>query len=63
PDAPEGHHGYGQYRETYKKVDGQWLIDSVLLTRFWMDPLESWTPAETVTPSDTKSAPKTTNGE
>ncbi|MEO3931004.1 nuclear transport factor 2 family protein [Micromonosporaceae bacterium B7E4] len=39
PNAPEGHRGYGQYRETYKKVNGEWLIDSVLLTRFRMDPL------------------------
>ncbi|MFC3499607.1 nuclear transport factor 2 family protein [Micromonospora sp. NPDC049366] len=44
PNAPEGHNGYGQYRETYKKVDGEWLIDSVLLTRFRMDPLENWAP-------------------
>ncbi|MEU4097182.1 nuclear transport factor 2 family protein [Streptomyces sp. NPDC026673] len=43
-DAPEGHNGYGQYRETYRRVDGQWLIDSVLLTRLRMDPLENWTP-------------------
>jgi uncharacterized protein (TIGR02246 family) len=43
-DAPEGHHGYGQYRETYRKVDGHWLIDSLVLTRFRMDPLENWTP-------------------
>lgn len=46
PQAPEGHHGYGQYRETYRRIDGQWLIDSVLLTRFRMDPLENWIPAE-----------------
>ncbi|TDC31882.1 nuclear transport factor 2 family protein [Micromonospora sp. 15K316] len=44
PNAPEGHNGYGQYRETYQRVDGEWLIDSVLLTRFRMDPLENWTP-------------------
>ncbi|MGW3650937.1 nuclear transport factor 2 family protein [Streptomyces sp. NPDC000878] len=43
-DAPEGHDGYGQYRETYRKVDGRWLIDSLVLTRFRMDPLENWTP-------------------
>ncbi|WP_333754319.1 nuclear transport factor 2 family protein [Streptomyces sp. IBSBF 3352] len=43
-DAPEGHNGYGQYRETYRKVDGRWLIDSVELTRFRMDPLDSWDP-------------------
>ncbi|MEU4678527.1 nuclear transport factor 2 family protein [Micromonospora sp. NPDC023737] len=44
PEAPEGHNGYGQYRETYRKVDGRWLIDSLLLTRLRMDPLENWTP-------------------
>ncbi|MDX3053957.1 nuclear transport factor 2 family protein [Streptomyces sp. NE06-03E] len=44
PNAPEGHHGYGQYRETYKKVHGKWLIDSVVLTRFRMEPLGNWTP-------------------
>ncbi|MFK0126957.1 nuclear transport factor 2 family protein [Streptomyces nigra] len=43
-DAPEGHNGYGQYRETYRKVDGRWLIDSVELTRFRMDPLDNWDP-------------------
>lgn len=42
--APEGHNGYGQYRETYRKVDGAWLIDSLELTRFRMDPLANWTP-------------------
>lgn len=25
--------GYGHYRETYEKVDGEWLISSVKLTR------------------------------
>jgi len=44
--APDGHNGYGQYRETYRKVDGQWLIDSLVLTRFRMDPLDNWTPNE-----------------
>lgn len=48
-DAPEGHNGYGQYHETYKKVNGKWLIDSVLLTRFWMEPLPAWTPTNTTT--------------
>ena len=46
PGAPEGHNGYGQYRETYRKVDGTWLIDSVVLTRFRMDPLANWTADE-----------------
>ncbi|GGK30767.1 bile-acid 7-alpha-dehydratase [Streptomyces camponoticapitis] len=43
-NAPEGHDGYGQYRETYLRVGGRWLIDSLLLTRFRMDPLENWNP-------------------
>ncbi|WP_106814532.1 nuclear transport factor 2 family protein [Microbacterium timonense] len=46
PDAPEGHNGYGQYRETYRKVDGRWLIDTLELTRFRMDPLDNWTADE-----------------
>ncbi|MFI9731086.1 nuclear transport factor 2 family protein [Streptomyces sp. NPDC052092] len=49
-DAPQGHHGYGQYRETYQKVDGKWLIDSVLLTRFRMDPIPNWNPPKTAAP-------------
>jgi len=40
--APEGHVGYGQYRETYRRIDGEWLIDSLILTRFRMDPLANW---------------------
>ncbi|MFE5143996.1 nuclear transport factor 2 family protein [Streptomyces fagopyri] len=43
-NAPEGHNGYGQYRETYRRVDGNWLIESLSLTRFRKDPLENWTP-------------------
>ncbi|MEU5963358.1 nuclear transport factor 2 family protein [Micromonospora parva] len=62
PNAPEGHNGYGQYRETYKKVNGRWLIDSVLLTRFWMDSLPAWTPPATTTPSDSSTQPANTNG-
>jgi hypothetical protein len=30
-------HGYGHYRETYRKVDGQWLIASRALTRIRVD--------------------------
>lgn len=26
-------HGYGHYHETYRKVAGQWLIDSMTITR------------------------------
>ncbi|GGK30717.1 hypothetical protein GCM10011583_73180 [Streptomyces camponoticapitis] len=43
----EGHHGYGQYRETYEKVNGKWLISSVNLTRFWMESLPAWSPPAT----------------
>ncbi|MER7811928.1 nuclear transport factor 2 family protein [Streptomyces sp900116325] len=49
PNAPQGHHGYGQYHETYKKVHGKWLIDSVVLTRFRMEPLANWTPPTSTT--------------
>jgi hypothetical protein len=27
------HHGYGHYHETYRKVDGKWLIATLHLTR------------------------------
>ncbi|MNP41197.1 Bile acid 7-alpha dehydratase [compost metagenome] len=43
-DAPTGHNGYGQYHETYRKVDGVWKISSMELTRFRMDPLKNWDP-------------------
>ncbi len=48
-EVVEGHHGYGQYRETYEKVGGTWLISSVDLTRFWMEPLPGWTRPATTT--------------
>ncbi|NIK68349.1 MULTISPECIES: nuclear transport factor 2 family protein [unclassified Paenibacillus] len=47
PDAENaypGHNGYGQYRETYRRVDGVWKISSTVLTRFRMDPLNNWNP-------------------
>ncbi|WP_059044494.1 nuclear transport factor 2 family protein [Paenibacillus rubinfantis] len=47
PDTEEaypGHNGYGQYRETYRKVGGVWKISSMKLTRFRMDPLANWDP-------------------
>ncbi|CAM4498261.1 hypothetical protein FHS16_005479 [Paenibacillus endophyticus] len=43
-DAYPGHHGYGQYHESYKKVDGVWKISSTELTRFRVDPLKNWDP-------------------
>jgi hypothetical protein len=30
-------HGYGHYRETYKKIDGEWRIASLKLTRIRID--------------------------
>jgi len=30
-------HGYGHYRETYEKLDGQWLIKSRALSRIKVD--------------------------
>ncbi|MCK8489918.1 nuclear transport factor 2 family protein [Paenibacillus sp. MBLB2552] len=42
--SPPGHNGYGQYHETYRKVNGVWKISSMELTRFRMDPLKNWDP-------------------
>lgn len=36
PDGTELH-GYGHYHETYEKVDGQWRIATLLLTRLRTD--------------------------
>ena len=30
-------HGYGHYRETYRKIDGAWLIQSLKLSRLRVD--------------------------
>jgi hypothetical protein len=30
-------HGYGHYHETYEKVDGQWRIASIQLSRLRVD--------------------------
>lgn len=36
--APIRHlHGYGHYHETYRKVDGEWKIQSTTLTRLRVD--------------------------
>lgn len=40
--APEGHNGYGQYRESYRRENGVWKISRLILTRFRMDPLDNW---------------------
>lgn len=36
PDGSELH-GYGHYHETYEKVDGQWRIKTIALTRLRVD--------------------------
>ena len=30
-------HGYGHYHETYEKVDGEWRIKTIALTRLRVD--------------------------
>jgi len=34
-------HGYGHYHETYRKIDGEWRIQSMKLTRLRLD-TEPW---------------------
>ena len=45
PDGTEMH-GYGHYHETYEKVDGDWRIKTLTLTRLRVD----FTPAAAATP-------------
>ena len=28
--------GYGHYHETYARIDGVWLIETIQLTRLWL---------------------------
>lgn len=35
--SPTDMHGYGHYHETYKRVDGQWRIAALKLTRLRVD--------------------------
>lgn len=37
--APSGLRGYGHYHERYRRVDGEWKIASMKLTRLRRDPL------------------------
>lgn len=38
PDSPITEiHGFGHYHETYRKIDGQWLIQTNRLTRLCVD--------------------------
>ncbi|MEW1773655.1 nuclear transport factor 2 family protein [Streptomyces sp. NPDC086777] len=37
--AGGGFHGYGQYHDTYKRIDGRWYITGSVLERYRMDTL------------------------
>ncbi|MFC9910889.1 nuclear transport factor 2 family protein [Streptomyces sp. NPDC127197] len=40
-----GFHGYGEYHDTYKRINGHWYIDSTVLSRFRVDAVPNWTPS------------------
>ncbi|MEV5385619.1 nuclear transport factor 2 family protein [Streptomyces sp. NPDC052721] len=40
-----GFHGYGQYHDTYQRINGHWYISSTVLSRFREDPVPNWTPS------------------
>ncbi|MFG2359030.1 nuclear transport factor 2 family protein [Streptomyces sp. NPDC048521] len=40
-----GFHGYGEYRDTYKRINGHWYIDSTVLSRFRVDTVPNRTPS------------------
>ncbi|WP_406432363.1 nuclear transport factor 2 family protein [Streptomyces sp. NBC_01589] len=40
-----GFHGYGEYHDTYKRINGRWYIDSTVLSRFRVDTVPNWTPS------------------
>ncbi|MFI9470052.1 nuclear transport factor 2 family protein [Streptomyces sp. NPDC052492] len=53
-EAPKGIHGWGHYKEEYRKVNDHWLIHRMDLQRLRLDPLEGaspttddWTPRGT----------------
>ncbi|MFJ3140416.1 nuclear transport factor 2 family protein [Streptomyces sp. NPDC086843] len=39
-----GFHGYGEYHDTYQRINGHWYISSTELTRFRVDTVPNWTP-------------------
>jgi len=53
-EAPSAHSGM---MPEITIIDGKWLIDSVLLTRFRMDPVPNWTPPK---PAASEGAPSRT---
>lgn len=40
-----GFHGYGEYHDTYQRINGHWYIDSTVLSRFRVDTVPNWTPS------------------
>ncbi|MGI5253934.1 nuclear transport factor 2 family protein [Actinacidiphila glaucinigra] len=40
-----GFHGYGEYRDTYRRIHGHWYISSTVLSRFRVDTVPNWTPS------------------
>jgi hypothetical protein len=40
-----GFHGYGQYHDTYQRINGHWYISSTALSRFRVDSVPNWTPS------------------
>ncbi|MEU2165965.1 nuclear transport factor 2 family protein [Streptomyces chengbuensis] len=43
-EAPKGIHGWGHYKEEYRKVNDHWLIHRMDLQRLRLDPLEGGFP-------------------
>jgi hypothetical protein len=41
---PKGLRGYGHYHEQYRRVDGAWRIQHLVLTRLRVDPLDGGFP-------------------
>lgn len=39
-----GFHGYGEYHDTYQRINGHWYISSTVLSRFRVDTVPNWTP-------------------
>lgn len=40
-----GFHGYGEYHDTYQRIDGRWYISSTVLSRFRVDTVPNWAPS------------------
>ncbi|MGY5035416.1 nuclear transport factor 2 family protein [Streptomyces sp. 900116325] len=40
-----GFHGYGEYHDTYQRIQGHWYISSTVLSRFRVDTVPNWAPS------------------